>query len=76
MTKKLVWIGLFVGSALGNMLPLLWDGDAISLSGFLAHPRNCRNLDRISVGQVSLAGGILVIHPVPSGSDQIAARPE
>ena len=35
MTKKFVWIGLFVGSTLGNMLPLLWGGDAISLSGFL-----------------------------------------
>jgi len=35
MTKKFVWIGLFVGSTLGNMLPLLWGGDAISISGFL-----------------------------------------
>src|SRR5207245_1471249 len=29
MTKKFVWIGFFVGSTLGNMLPLLWGGDAI-----------------------------------------------
>jgi hypothetical protein len=35
MTKKFVWIGLFVGSALGNMLPMLWGGDAISVSGVL-----------------------------------------
>jgi hypothetical protein len=35
MTKKFVWIGFFLGSTLGNMLPLLWGGDAISLSGFL-----------------------------------------
>jgi hypothetical protein len=35
MQKKLVWIGLFVGSTIGNMLPLLWGGDAISLSGVL-----------------------------------------
>src|SRR5438034_8374791 len=33
MTKKFVWIGFFVDSTLGNMLPLLWDGDAISISG-------------------------------------------
>ena len=35
MTKKLVWIGMFVGSTIGNMLPLVWGGDALSISGFL-----------------------------------------
>jgi len=35
MTKKFVWIGMFVGSAIGNMLPLLWGGDALSFSGIL-----------------------------------------
>jgi len=30
-----MWIGFFVGSAAGNMLPVLWGGDAISVSGFL-----------------------------------------
>jgi hypothetical protein len=35
MTKKFIWIGLFVGSTAGNMLPLLWGGDAISISGFV-----------------------------------------
>jgi hypothetical protein len=35
MTRKLIWIGMFVGSAVGNMLPLLWGGDAISITGFL-----------------------------------------
>jgi len=35
MTKKLVWIGMFVGSTIGNMLPLVWGGDALSVSGFL-----------------------------------------
>jgi hypothetical protein len=35
MTKKFVWIGLFVGSTVGNLLPLLWGGDAISVSGFV-----------------------------------------
>jgi hypothetical protein len=36
MTKKFVWIGLLVGSTLGNMLPVLWGGDAISISGFVS----------------------------------------
>ena len=35
MTKKFIWIGMFVGSTIGNMLPLLWGGDAISVSGVL-----------------------------------------
>jgi hypothetical protein len=33
MTKKFVWIGFFVGSTAGNLLPLIWGGDAISVSG-------------------------------------------
>jgi hypothetical protein len=35
MTKKFVWIGLFVGSTIGNMVPVLWGGDALSVSGVL-----------------------------------------
>jgi hypothetical protein len=35
MAKKLVWIGLFVGSTIGNAVPMLWGGDAISISGFV-----------------------------------------
>jgi hypothetical protein len=35
MQKKLIWIGLFVGSTIGNMVPLLWGGDAISMTGVL-----------------------------------------
>jgi hypothetical protein len=35
MTKKFVWIGMFVGSTAGNLVPLLWGGDAISISGLL-----------------------------------------
>jgi hypothetical protein len=35
MTRKFVWIGLFLGSTVGNLLPLLWGGDAISISGFV-----------------------------------------
>jgi len=34
MQKKFIWIGMFVGSSIGNMLPMLWGGDAISVSGF------------------------------------------
>jgi uncharacterized membrane protein YeaQ/YmgE (transglycosylase-associated protein family) len=34
MQKKFIWIGMFVGSTIGNMLPMLWGGDAISVSGF------------------------------------------
>ena len=46
MTKKLVWIGLFVSSTVGNMVPWLWGGDAISVSGIL----------------FSLAGGVAGIY--------------
>jgi uncharacterized membrane protein YeaQ/YmgE (transglycosylase-associated protein family) len=35
MTKKFVWIGLFVGSTVGNLVPTLWGGDAISVAGFV-----------------------------------------
>jgi hypothetical protein len=33
MTKKFIWIGMFVGSTIGNMVPMLWGGDLMSLSG-------------------------------------------
>jgi hypothetical protein len=33
MTKKFIWIGMFVGSTIGNMVPMLWGGDALSLTG-------------------------------------------
>ena len=33
MTRKFIWIGFFVGSTVGNMVPLLWGGDAISIAG-------------------------------------------
>jgi hypothetical protein len=35
MTKKLIWVGLFIGSTLGGMLPALWGGDMLSISGIL-----------------------------------------
>jgi hypothetical protein len=31
--KKLVWLGLFVGSSLGGFIPTLWDSSFISMSG-------------------------------------------
>ena len=31
-TKSLIWIGVFVGSGVGGMLPLLWGGDAFGIS--------------------------------------------
>ncbi len=34
MTKKFIWIGFFVGSTIGNLLPTLWGGDLMSLSAF------------------------------------------
>jgi hypothetical protein len=33
MTKKFIWIGMFVGSTIGNLVPMLWGGDALSISG-------------------------------------------
>jgi dipeptide/tripeptide permease len=35
MTKKFMWLGFFVGSTIGNLLPALWGGDMMSISGFL-----------------------------------------
>ena len=33
--KTLVWIGLFIGSAIGGYLPALWGSDGFSLSSLL-----------------------------------------
>jgi hypothetical protein len=35
MAKKIIWIGFFVGSTLGNFVPTLWGGDAMSIAGIL-----------------------------------------
>lgn len=35
MTKKFIWFGFFVGSTIGNALPMVWGGDVMSVSGFL-----------------------------------------
>jgi len=44
-SKKLIWIGMFIGSTVGGMVPSMWGDDMISVSGLL----------------LSLAGGILGI---------------
>ena len=31
--RSLVWLGLFVGSTLGGMVPALWGGDTFSMAG-------------------------------------------
>lgn len=33
MTKLFVWLGLFVGSTLGGLVPLLWGDDMLSVAG-------------------------------------------
>jgi hypothetical protein len=35
MTKKLIFLFLFVGSALGGYIPLLWGGSAFSVASVL-----------------------------------------
>jgi hypothetical protein len=34
-SRKLIWLGFFIGSTVGGMLPPLWGGDMLSTSGFL-----------------------------------------
>lgn len=31
--KKLIWIGLFVGSTIGGFIPSIWDSSLVSMSG-------------------------------------------
>ena len=33
--KKLVWIGLFVGSTVGGFVPALWGAGLLSVSGII-----------------------------------------
>jgi hypothetical protein len=33
--KKLVWIGLFIGSTIGGFVPSLWDSGMFSMAGVL-----------------------------------------
>ena len=35
MDKKLIYLGMFVGSVAGGYVPLLWGGDAFSLASVL-----------------------------------------
>jgi len=32
-TKKMCYIGAFIGSAIGGYIPVLWGGEMLSLSG-------------------------------------------
>jgi len=34
-SKKIVWIGLLVGSTIGGLIPSLWGAGAFSMSSFL-----------------------------------------
>ena len=34
-SKKLIWVGFFVGSTIGGMLPSMWGDDMLSASGFV-----------------------------------------
>jgi hypothetical protein len=34
-SKKLIWIGMFIGSTIGGMLPALWGDDLFSMWGLL-----------------------------------------
>lgn len=33
--KSMIWAGMFVGSAIGSLLPLLWGGSELSMSSVL-----------------------------------------
>ncbi len=35
MDTKLIWLGMFVGSAIGSYIPLIWGGSVFSLSSVL-----------------------------------------
>jgi len=35
MPKSFIWLGLFVGSAIGGYVPFLWGGDVFSLSSIV-----------------------------------------
>ena len=35
MTKKLVWVGFFMGSTMGGYVPSLWGGGSLSMSAVL-----------------------------------------
>ena len=35
MTKKAVWMGMFVGSTIGGFIPMLWHASMLSMSGIV-----------------------------------------
>ncbi len=35
MDRKFIWLGMFVGSSLGSMIPSLWGADLFSFWGLL-----------------------------------------
>lgn len=35
MTRTFIWIGMFVGSTVGGLLPLLWGDDMLSVAGII-----------------------------------------
>jgi hypothetical protein len=45
MEKKLIYLGMFIGSTIGGFVPAIWGGDLLSMSGLF----------------FSLVGGILGI---------------
>jgi hypothetical protein len=34
-SKKLIWLGLFLGSAIGGYLPILWGGGLLSFTSII-----------------------------------------
>jgi hypothetical protein len=34
-SKKLIWLGMFVGSTIGNYIPLLWGGSSFSFASII-----------------------------------------
>lgn len=35
MSKKIIWISLFVGSLIGSYIPTLWGGEVFSMSSIV-----------------------------------------
>lgn len=35
MTKPLIWMGIFIGSTVGGLVPLLWGADFLSFSSII-----------------------------------------
>ena len=35
MTRKFIWLGFFIGSTIGGLIPAMWGGDMFSISGIV-----------------------------------------